>query len=359
MRNLHRELDLDSYGDLCSFLAEAEVLRPCKEFIEECLQPQRHSDEEFIHRTGRLPNPVEGREDHQWRIDQAIAGIRTSQSPMARAKPDKTFWRADDHDVHFMTQLVLQNCAAGRWQWQLEQPETLRALCERAWWLMSWLRYIHKFNMGASIESLRQKDVKQQWLFYLGTLIENYAELVPTDSTGEEAAATSRNGSTSSTSSYVWHDAFEFPSEVSTDLPSDAAASTTAQTSPTLTGCGAAPPFTASAVAVTRLSAADTKDGKLSFPYTHTVPLVGRGTTKQQQGISWLLAKSRDAFAEHYRQTLAQWGFSPDHDGTCILLPAAWQDVDPQELIDNITTQDMPTSESEGRSVSPPRLPPQ
>lgn len=264
---------------------------------------------------------------------------------------DKSFWRQGEHDIHFVTQLVQKACNAGRWCWSAEQPETLLAPCEHAWWMVSWLRYLHKFNLGDSAETRRLKDVKRQWLFHTDGLVEDWVEDESPVDVDADATSPARAPSLSQD---VWHGAVELL-EDTPKTPADGDNFTLTDAAGTTSTLPLAPPPPATPFAEgvrSRLSAVDGEPHTLSFPYECLVSLVGRKDEKQEQGVSWLLAKSRNAFTAQHRQTLALWGFPPEHASTCILVPALWQDVEPRALAATFSQEDLPTNEAQRRSVS-------
>ena len=58
----------------------------------------------------------------------------------------------------------------------------------------------------------------------------------------------------------------------------------------------------------------------------------------------FLLDRGKDYFDQAHIWRLAQWGVSPAHIGTCVLIPAAWEWHDPLSLIANFRHENCPVT---------------
>ena len=53
----------------------------------------------------------------------------------------------------------------------------------------------------------------------------------------------------------------------------------------------------------------------------------------QQRGIDWLKEAARTEFMDFHRSLLAQWGVGPGYTGTCVLVPEAYRDLKPLDIM--------------------------
>ncbi len=63
----------------------------------------------------------------------------------------------------------------------------------------------------------------------------------------------------------------------------------------------------------------------------------------QMKAIEWMLQPGKDRFEAHQDKVLGRWGVTAEHAGTCILIPASWSGLDPQDLVHDFSYQKCPT----------------
>lgn len=69
----------------------------------------------------------------------------------------------------------------------------------------------------------------------------------------------------------------------------------------------------------------------------------------QPKALTWLTQGAKDTFFVFQSKALAKWGVSPDHDGTCVMDPADWANLDPLELMQTFDHRTSPTAHSQNR----------
>ena len=63
----------------------------------------------------------------------------------------------------------------------------------------------------------------------------------------------------------------------------------------------------------------------------------------QMKAIDWMLQTGKDRFEAYQDQLLARWGLTAEHTGTCILIPASWSRLDPQDIVDDFGYEMQPS----------------
>ncbi|KAB5559742.1 hypothetical protein GE09DRAFT_1220405 [Coniochaeta sp. 2T2.1] len=85
-----------------------------------------------------------------------------------------------------------------------------------------------------------------------------------------------------------------------------------------------------------------------------SMPRYGVRSSAQQPGqpkaLAWLSQAAKDTFTAFQTRALAKWGVTPDHDGTCVMDPADWANLDPIELMETLTHRTSPTAHSQNRT---------
>lgn len=78
--------------------------------------------------------------------------------------------------------------------------------------------------------------------------------------------------------------------------------------------------------------------------------LRSRKGTNQMKAIEWMTETGKNQFEAHQDSVLDQWGVTAEHAGTCILIPVSWSGLDPQDLVDDLSYEKCPPSET-GRLI--------
>ena len=63
----------------------------------------------------------------------------------------------------------------------------------------------------------------------------------------------------------------------------------------------------------------------------------------QMKAMEWMLQNGKDRFEAHQDKILLRWGVTAEHVGTCVLVPASWSGLDPQDLVNNFSYKDYPS----------------
>lgn len=90
------------------------------------------------------------------------------------------------------------------------------------------------------------------------------------------------------------------------------------------------------------------------FGYPTVAPyaaLRSRKGMNQMKAIEWMLETGKDRFEAHQDQILGRWGLTAEHAGTCILIPASWSGLDPQDLVDDFSYEKCPSCGNGSRLV--------
>lgn len=71
----------------------------------------------------------------------------------------------------------------------------------------------------------------------------------------------------------------------------------------------------------------------------------------QMKAIEWMTQPGKDRFEARQDTVLGRWGVTAEHAGTCILVPASWSGLDPQDLVDDFTYEQCPPRGMDKRLV--------
>lgn len=66
----------------------------------------------------------------------------------------------------------------------------------------------------------------------------------------------------------------------------------------------------------------------------------------QIQAVDWLTAPAKTVFDRYIASSLALWGVSSSHQGTCVLIPEDWKGLDPMDLEAMFDLENCPTAQS-------------
>jgi len=171
LSNVLRVLDLVDERALEEWLAQSWVVDSYVEFAQVELDAAQATAKAAMAAGQGLP-PLGGTSQHAFKLSKAVSALRTSHVRFLAPEPDKTSWMPDDHAVRFVTRLVRDGRAPGRPWASFHGDEHVRALCEKALWVMIWLQWLHRPTGGSGKEQTRLKKVKGQWLKLLHDLRE-------------------------------------------------------------------------------------------------------------------------------------------------------------------------------------------
>ena len=95
-----------------------------------------------------------------------------------------------------------------------------------------------------------------------------------------------------------------------------------------------------------------------NYPTFADYPAVrSRKGMNQMKAIEWMLQTGKDRFETHQDQLLARWGLTAEHTGTCVLVPASWSRLDPQDIVDDFGYEMQPSCGIASRLVCLTRRP--
>ena len=106
----------------------------------------------------------------------------------------------------------------------------------------------------------------------------------------------------------------------------------------------AAPPPSSESPSVVETSAVGTlaeanRDGVVAKGRAWHLPEVpkyaiaqSRTTPGQMKALEWLSVNGRRRFEAQEAQLLSLWGVTPEHSGTCLLVPLVWSNLDPAHI---------------------------
>ncbi|KAL2405719.1 hypothetical protein ABEF95_001500 [Exophiala dermatitidis] len=104
---------------------------------------------------------------HVEKVIQAENAITSNSARYLGDVVDKTAWTVTDYQVRFIVRVAVEVANGGDWPDVLGTSNQWKVLCQRAFWLLNWLRFIHKAGNGKGKESIRLARKKQEWLSLL------------------------------------------------------------------------------------------------------------------------------------------------------------------------------------------------
>lgn len=170
MKTICQKLDLADTEEFKEWLAQSWVVDAYIELASASLDPRRVDQAAVLAASKTLDLAGTGRAPHRWKVDRAVSSLKATHSFYTGHHVDKTRWTEDDHEVRFITRLVMAGRAEGRCWQTLQQHEHLEMLCFKAVWLVSWLRWVHRFSLGAGRDMERVRRRKAEWLAFLHDL---------------------------------------------------------------------------------------------------------------------------------------------------------------------------------------------
>jgi len=170
MKTICQKLDVADMEEFKEWLAQPWVVDAYIELASVSLDSRRVDQAAVLAAGETLDSADTGRAPHRWKVDRAVSALKATHSLYTGHHADKTRWTEDDHEVRFITRLVMAGRAEGRCWQTLQQHEHLEMLCFKAVWLASWLRWVHRFSLGAGRDMERVRRRKAEWLAFLHDL---------------------------------------------------------------------------------------------------------------------------------------------------------------------------------------------
>lgn len=408
MKTICQKLDVADTQEFKEWLAQSWVVDAYIELASASLDPRRVDQTAVLAAGETLDLAGTGRAPHRWKVDRAVSALKATHSFYIGHHADKTRWTEDDHEVRFITRLVMAGRAEGRCWQTLQQHEHLEMLCFKAVWLASWLRWVHRFSLGAGRDMERVRRRKAEWLTFLHDL---RAQRRQADDAGQNPQMAATNSPPA-----LCHPGTDSPSPPSppTHMPSPfnptaiSSSLVTESASSQPRDCLVSPLPPSNLPVSLRLSldaeqasqsglatALESLDvpqvpeldpsqasrnssvsSELHYPESPSVPhpaidhdspaprpaittgemseeklpvptyrMPQAKQKRQQKALFWLTEDALVAYRNHRNLRLAGWGVTAAHRGTCILVPGEWANVTPDDLVDIFTSQDCPRTE--------------
>lgn len=164
--NMYRELEVAGEDELVAWLGQDFVVSAYIELAQDCLEPQLTVDLAFLASNGSVPRSQKGKLAHSKKISYVVDVITLHSERYLPIQVDKTGWSEDDHDIRFIS-LIVRGAVLPGGCWAEEFPRHLRKLCERAFYLMHWIRWMYKVSIGSSAEMKAARKRKAHWLSQL------------------------------------------------------------------------------------------------------------------------------------------------------------------------------------------------
>lgn len=388
IRAVVQKLQLDGVDDLMTFLSHDWAADAYIAYHDKCLRPAREADQAYIEQHHRLPPTQQGRGQHQWKIDRVAKILQSKSSQFFDKNPDTGAWDDHDHEIHFMVQIVRNAVAPGR-VWAGDNGVGCTAeLSQRALCLTEFLRWVYKFNIGTSQETEKTRNRKKEWLRFLEKLREDATQSRTAASPSQDQAFQDPDQPPESVpDGHDGHDDGGSRMNVDPTAEPSHPSSTDSRLSATpevmipgedigliLSILESARNFPAEATATTTSSAdsdlvideelsdraslpdmgdhsdldADAMRGHPVFNYK----IRQSKTSNQQKGIHWLTEDAYKVFKNNLEHRLNSWGLSADGRGTCILVPAEWANVRPQEIMDDFRMDSWPNDEAHTKRLA-------
>ncbi|OCT49602.1 hypothetical protein CLCR_06755 [Cladophialophora carrionii] len=281
-------------------LADEDALRNLLEqaWLVVAFREYRECSGDDLFREGDSTDLLDGlsaRSSHLWKVERAEKSLAGRGTRYVGSDMDKSAWTSDDHEIRFVVRVTIDSQRPPVGWPVVGSPPTLSARCRRSFWLLNWLRFIHKPGVGKSVGASRVLRKKQEWRAFLYTSMQ-------------------RHGSTRHQTSWP----------AVGDTEDDAVATR--------------PPGSCRRLDVASPPATGTRCRR-------------RKSTTELKGVPWLTAEARKLFHNHLKDRLAGWGVDVKHGGTCVLVPREWANVEPVEAMNSFSLGSCPVDENDNRLV--------
>ena len=333
LKGICSKVEADNEDELAQLLQTSTVAAAIMEYRQNLLLKEQEDEKARLDMGEPVSRSIAGRAPHEWKISRAMSMLESRSPRFMVDALDKSSWTADDHDVRFIVRLSSQ-ADEGPWKYLLG-PHRVRQLCERAFWLMLWLRWLHKPSGGVGLEASRLRRRKEEWL-----------SLLPMDREQQTVVASSplqepMSGLPTSLSPSRSPGA-PCSSRQLVPQPQVAPEYANMQTSLCLSEDEAGD--------FEDLADVQEQDARTatfpplgvpgpSQPSTH-LKVVKSKTRNQQRGLFWLTEEAWNAFQNQQSMRLSSWGVDREHVGTCILVPEAWALANPRDLLQSFNLVD-------------------
>ncbi|KAI1610410.1 hypothetical protein EDD36DRAFT_325253 [Exophiala viscosa] len=329
-RNVCQQLDVSGDKELRGLLQDSQLSEAICDFRRDYLVKEQTYGKARVDAGSQVSKVIPGRSQHEVKTTFLLAELKKSASSrFSAADVDKHGWGPDEHDLRFMMRVCI-NATNGGGPWShLGHEDHRRALCDRAFWLMSWLRWLHKPSGGEGAESHRERRFKAEWLSELGTL-----EQHPSYTSGDTHGSIVASASPAQTSELPGSPPKSVHIQPEVSITDTGQGPYTVRTRPEVQGrlysSGAAKPRSPPP------SVSSSPSGSLA-----PEPEARRRPRKQQQrGLYWLGEDAWRAFGNAQAKRLQGWGVNVEHTGTCVLVPDAWANAVPLDLLESFDVAD-------------------
>lgn len=374
---LYRNIGVSNADEFRELLRQDWIQRAYKEYSVACLTPSHDRDEAAIASNEPARRSNKTKSPHVWklaRVADAIKNMNPRYLGLSGMR-DKTLWTEDDHDIQFMVTVVQGAMSSSNvWTRNHHEEQSIEAFCRKSLWLALWLRWLYKPGSGSSKEAQRLKNVKTEWMSILNSTTtseptitgQTMSQLDSSDQTiicntnGEDASYPPLPHSIigKSVNSEDGHDTpspiidlrSNLPAQPEPDLNTPLLPSspldvqylwaTAPHETPTSSkdNSQTLQPIKETTGSVTRGRFTTTWSPK---PLVPNYPLTKSKVKNQAKGIAWLTEDAYNTYCKHRNARMADWGVSPAHSGTCILVGQEWTYTPAMDILQNFSWESL------------------
>ena len=395
---LRKLLGVRDKEEMVLWLSQGWVVDIYAEYCRATIDDWRAAMETIEANGGDIPLP-ERRSSQKFLVNRAADALRSRNPRFTSTHVADDHWTGDDHDVRFIVRLVDEGRVSGRCWERYNRGDHTERLCAIAYRLMCWLRAMHRITNATSGSSRWYKANCDRWVAVLSNARRRRADQGDTPPTVGAIVAAQRSTSPSefrdpgpvpvqaqlspmprdhtlntphhATSLGIPAAVAAFtpspfhrtapgiplagsPCGTGSSVPGDSDTSWHSATEGPIASVGSAtfPPHDdrervstafGGVFDSTRTRHGGSVDGEI--PYVPEYRAIrSRKGWNQMKAIEWMTEAGKKRFDTRQDALLGRWGVSAQHDGTCVLVPASWSDLDPRDLVEDFSYGKCPPS---------------
>ncbi|KAK5061411.1 hypothetical protein LTR84_007953 [Exophiala bonariae] len=274
---------------------------------------------------------LQGRDSHRWKLDRTITTLKTCSQRYVGDTVNKEGWDVNDHEIRFITRLAIEGRQSGRC-WEDTAQDTnnpWNIVCRRAFWVMSWIRWIHKPTLGTSDSMQTVLKTKLEWRAFI-------------------QSACDRLGAQPHSTRWETVDEIAIQTSAVAEVAEVAALETSGDEQPALSATHVQS-FPTAPVAEHHEQEIRPTDGQTTAVVKvdlESFKFPMSPTKNQQKGVYFIQEGGLRSFNNYTDRLLRRWGVGRAHAGTCVILPAHWVGLAPLDVMDQFEPAWCPVDES-------------